>query len=493
MIRALGLLTAALLGLFAVPAHADSDWIEQLPDVTVVARAVSDQLRVDTANWNFAARGIALKDDDDLFAVYIVGTLVMLRQIILYKYQEEKLSSQDEARLRTIVAAYLEAELLIGQGVGARRGYLTTAQKCADMDCYRRWFKTGISNVHGASYRGRILPRLFCVDELVTNLDKLAQANAVRAPYLPSLAVTLTIEPPLAGVAPAGCSAYGGDADRNGLCDDWQDHPSPDVPPDNSSMRACLPIGRPNQPVLTLGVHAASNRWVEVRTGVNAKHGDNCGTTIVDVEDCDGNVQKRSTSATPGCATIVDGISIRVKCPSGHVVQFVSREYWKRGVTESQAPDSNLEDGKYETGPYSLPDDAGVLHPTCRWKTSDVNNRRWLTDSRVKSNPYYESGGSYIRSRNCMTTLDAPNAGLDPQRYLSIRIVGKSFAVCECGVVTVVDWTRTYFAADPKAPVYEVKAPRVPDSAEIKEFQDLSHGEGFDAWPPPGKCNKCDP
>ena len=222
--RVLVQLTVAFLALFALAARAeDSDWIDELPTVTAVAHAVAEQLKIDTADWRFDVRGIALKDDDDLFAVYVVGTLVLLRQIILYKYQEESLSPEREAKLRCVVAAYLEAELLVGQAIGKRRGYLTTARKCRDMECYRRWFKIDISNVRGASYRGRILPRLFPRNQpLAAELDRLAQSYAVRAPYLPSPAETLEMEPEVAGLAPAGCSTYGGDANRNGLCDDWE-------------------------------------------------------------------------------------------------------------------------------------------------------------------------------------------------------------------------------------------------------------------------------
>src|SRR5689334_7405710 len=87
--------------LFAVPAYADADWIDELPTVTTVARAVAQQLQIDTVNWNFQIRGIALKDDDDLFAVYMAGTLVLLRQVILYKYQEETpLPPEREGKLR---------------------------------------------------------------------------------------------------------------------------------------------------------------------------------------------------------------------------------------------------------------------------------------------------------------------------------------------------------------------------------------------------------
>jgi hypothetical protein len=110
------LISVALLALCAVVARAeDSDWIDELPTVTAVAHAVAAQLVIDTADWRFDQRGIALKDDDDLFAVYLVGTLVLLRQIILYKYQDEELSPEREAKLRCAVAAYLEAELLVGE------------------------------------------------------------------------------------------------------------------------------------------------------------------------------------------------------------------------------------------------------------------------------------------------------------------------------------------------------------------------------------------
>ena len=44
-----------------VAAHAQSDWIDELPTVTAVAYAVTDQLKVHTANWRFAERGSSSK------------------------------------------------------------------------------------------------------------------------------------------------------------------------------------------------------------------------------------------------------------------------------------------------------------------------------------------------------------------------------------------------------------------------------------------------
>jgi hypothetical protein len=243
MARVLCWTTAAFLGLFAVIARAASDWVDELPTVTTVAHAVTEQLQVDTADWRFDGRGIALKDDDDLFAVYLVGTLVLLRKIILFKYQEDQsLSPEREEKLRSAVAAYLEAELLIGQAVGTRPGYLTTAQKCRDIACYRRWFKTGYSNVYiSASYRQRILPRLFPCDDRAAELDRLAQSYAGRTPYLPSPAETQSIPPEVAGVAPPGCSVYGGDANGNGLCEDWE-KPAGSRDAQPSTASACAPI-----------------------------------------------------------------------------------------------------------------------------------------------------------------------------------------------------------------------------------------------------------
>jgi hypothetical protein len=488
MARVLCWITVAFLGSLAVTAHAASDWIDELPTVTAVAHAVAEQLKIDTANWRFDVRGITLEDDDDLFAVYVVGTLVLLRQIILYKYQEEKsLSPEREAKLRSVVAAYLEAELLIGKGVVTRRGYLTTAQKCGDTDCKRRWFKIGISNVGGASYRRRILPRLFpCDNDLAAGLDRLAQSYAVRAPYLPSPAVTLTIEPELACVAPKGCSGYGGDADGNGLCDDWQS-PPPTTPGSNASASACPAIAstkepiapggkecsRPGQPVFDDGgqqeCENCENQWMEVRTGVSGRQEGVTGDSKdVQLKDCDGQIRTFKTNPT---GRIDGGISIRVKCAKGHVVQFVSREYW-------------LTSEKLEGGQYGVSDPANPSQLACFDKTTDTNNRKWRTDSRGKPNPYYESGGGYATSCDSMTTIDAPSVDFDPQKskYQKVRVVAKSFAVCDGKVVSVVDWSRERNAAASKS-VYRVDPPREPTPAEIKHFRGQSCGEEFNPWP----------
>jgi len=213
-----------LLCLLALPARAENDWIDELPALEQVARAVNEQLLEETAGWNFQQRGIALEKDDDLRAVYLVGTLVLLRRIVVYQFHlEQSLSAEREAKLKSIVAAYQEAELAIGRATGKRQGYLTTAQQCKDEDCHRRWFKMHSLSVGGASYRERILKRLYpCRPERAAAINALAHSHRSRAPAMPSPANTLSIDAELQGIAPPGCSAQGGDANANGLCDRWE-------------------------------------------------------------------------------------------------------------------------------------------------------------------------------------------------------------------------------------------------------------------------------
>lgn len=235
-------MVVAFLAMLTFGARAAEDWIDELPSVTTVAYASTEELKVTTADWKFDARGIALKDDDDLAAVTLVGTLVLMRKIMLYKYNQEKtLPRERETKLRAIAAAYLEAELLIGKATGNRRGYLTTAHRCGNIDCYRRWFANDISNIYiSAEYRARILKRLYPCGERAAELDQLAQSHGLRAPFLPSPAVTLSIPPEIAGVGPSGCTTYGGDANRNGLCDDWEKPPSA-----TAANSAKVPAGTP--------------------------------------------------------------------------------------------------------------------------------------------------------------------------------------------------------------------------------------------------------
>jgi hypothetical protein len=256
---------------------------------------------------------------------------------------------------------------------------------------------------------------------------------------------------------------------------------------------------RPHPLELSCGKVVAENRWVQVRTGVSGRQGDQCETKDFKLKDCERRVQAMKVQSGAGCG-IERGISIRVKCASGHVVQFISREYWKRGTPDSQSPDQNLEKGLYGGAPYtSDPGDPSVSVQACYAKTDDLLHRNWRTDSLSVTqtgkdkDPYYEAGGSYVASGDSMTTLDAPSvSGFDPQKYLVARIVGKSFAVCDCKVVAVVDWQREYDAGSPSDPFYAGIKLADPDSAEIEKFQSISTTQGFKAWPfPPEECGKC--
>jgi hypothetical protein len=498
-------ITVAILALFALSARAADDWIDELPTVTAVGHAVAEQLKVDTADWRFDMRGIAFKDDDDLFAVYMVGTLVLLRQIILYKYQEdedlwteeelsaEKPSSPEreaarkarQAKLKSIVAAYLEAELLVGKGVGKRRGYLTTAQKCSDNDCYRRWFKIGIGNVRNASYRGRVLPRLFCRDR-AAELDRLAQSNAPRAPYLPSPAETDSIEPELACIAPKGCLTYGGDANHNWLCEDWENprktplskasaSPCPArVPTEARAAPRDGECSRPGQPVFSCPegreCKTWDSPWVEVRTGITATQDGNTGKSeekeFKEFKDCDGQTVRLEV---PPKGRVEDGITIRVKCANGHVVQFISREYW-------------LEEGR-EQAQYRVTDPENPSQLLCFDLSIEEESRKWRTDSRGKPNPYYETSGSYATTCDSMTIFDAPSVKL-PQggKYRARRVLAKSFAVCDGKIVSVVDWARQHDSREPQ-PSYQVDPPREPTPEEIEQFRRRSCAEDFNPWP----------
>lgn len=222
-----------MLALFACNARAD--WLDEMPSVTAVSEAAHEELKVDAQRWK---RPDAVRDEDNI-AVSLVGTLTLLRQILFLKYNDEPpMSPEREAKLKEIYAAYSEAELVIGQGASGRRGYITRdpGRGCRDAACYRRWFENDSSNVRiRAEYRGRVLPRLFPCGGRAKELYDLYQRHAVDVPHLPSPAVTGRVEPEVAGIAPAGCAAFGGDANRNGLCDDWEKIAQSATPPSGAT------------------------------------------------------------------------------------------------------------------------------------------------------------------------------------------------------------------------------------------------------------------
>jgi hypothetical protein len=221
------LASLASLASYAQTPSPPPDWIAEFPSVTEVAHAASEELKVTAQR-----RGIDPKDEDGI-AINLAGTFVVLRQIMLLKYNEEPQMTKDrEEELKKVVASYLEAELTIGRGWAGRRGYITGAPPnglgCRDEVCYRRWFLLHLNASSGrAEYRERVLSRLFPCGTLAKELNDLRQKHATTVPYMPSPAATLRIEKELAGIAPAGCTPYGGVSRKNGLCDGWTPPPAP--------------------------------------------------------------------------------------------------------------------------------------------------------------------------------------------------------------------------------------------------------------------------
>jgi hypothetical protein len=65
---------------------------------------------------------------------------------------------------------------------------------------------------------------------------------------------------------------------------------------------------------------------------------------------------------------------------------------------------------------------------------------------------------------------------------LVVRIVGKSFAICD-SKISVVDWRREYYAGSPNTPIYNVSAPRDPLPGEVTQFQAISAKQQSGSWP----------
>ena len=205
-------------------AQTTPDWIDAFPSATAVALAAFEELKVTAARKNFDNTR-----DDDAIAINLAGTFVTLREIMYLKRQREPLMSPARrAKLDRLIASYQEAELTIGRGAAGRRGYITARPPagldCKDLQCYNRWFLMHLNaSTSRAEYRERILNRLFPCGTLAAELDTIRQNSAGRLPYLHSPSVTGKLEAGVtAGQAPAGCGTYGGDANNNGFCDNWE-------------------------------------------------------------------------------------------------------------------------------------------------------------------------------------------------------------------------------------------------------------------------------
>jgi len=247
----------ALCSLANVAWAADKkDWLDEMPTVPAVVQAV----RGDNCTSQFG-------DDEDRLAAEIVGTLMLLRNIMYLQITEEggvasdpgknspqrtkwiiertgtglkNMPKQRLARFEKYHLEYMQAELVIGRGTGKRRGLLTTRLKCDSdksfsmkvrgqtLDCYRYQFHNLLSNIHPSfDHRRQVLPKLFSKDR-AQHYVALVTRYALAFPALEEPATTLTIPSGLSIEYPMPASdycarqKYGDDLNHNGLCDDWE-------------------------------------------------------------------------------------------------------------------------------------------------------------------------------------------------------------------------------------------------------------------------------
>jgi hypothetical protein len=228
------------------------DWLDEMPSVSAVVQAVGEEHS--TAQ---------LADDEDLLAADIVGTLMLLRWIMLLQALEEggaspprlptakwvmenasagleKLSKSPRFdKLQSMESTYMQAELVIGRGTGKHRyGYLSLVRKCdcspndnfsmrvanQTLGCYRYWFHNLLGNIYPSlNHRRQILPKLFPRDRAQHYID-LVTRYVLAAPSLYEPATTLSMPPGSGYPMPRQdyCKTYGSDSNGNGLCDDWE-------------------------------------------------------------------------------------------------------------------------------------------------------------------------------------------------------------------------------------------------------------------------------
>lgn len=188
-----------------------------------------------------------------------MGTLTLLRWIMLFQALEEggatpprfptakwvmeqasagleKMTKTRSARLQSLEAMYMQAELVIGRGTGKRRGFLTTQRKCdtnvgfsmpvgnRDVRCYPYWFHNYLGNTYPSmEHRRQTLPKLFPKDRAQHYVDLVTRyVMAAPSPYEPSLTLAMPQGSGYAMPGPDYCKPYGGDRNGNGLCDGWE-------------------------------------------------------------------------------------------------------------------------------------------------------------------------------------------------------------------------------------------------------------------------------
>ncbi len=180
-------------------ATAHANWLDEMPSVDDVARAVREQNRADAASFrasgglrsvnglNPGPRRVAA-DDQDWYAARLAGTLRMLRWFMMFEALRETNSPSPSswrplsrprestlARAEQIAATYRRMELALAQGVGKRPSYnkrLCDGENSflnrlgkkmyTPQECYQVVFERDADLEHIFNYREAMFPRLFC-------------------------------------------------------------------------------------------------------------------------------------------------------------------------------------------------------------------------------------------------------------------------------------------------------------------------------------------
>ncbi len=259
---------------------AHADWLDEMPSVDDVARAVREMNRQDASSYRGSGglrrvNGIdpgsrrVTADDQDWYAARLAGTFEMLRWFMLFEALRETnpdvpnrflpLSAPKEVtmvRAQKIAAKYREAELALWTGVGKRPSYNKRLCDAPDsflnrfgqkmytrQECYQKTFRGGAHLHHNLAYRQAIFPLLFCDEEKGRRYHNRYQEYYIDGFHgttivMGSLRVTgpdrphnyvykrIKLEkwPQLARTETASqvCESYGGDLDGDGICDAWE-------------------------------------------------------------------------------------------------------------------------------------------------------------------------------------------------------------------------------------------------------------------------------
>lgn len=224
-------LCGASIALVLVAGHAAAadDWLDDMPSVPTVVDVVRQSVDQQIRQYPQIAA------DPDFLPMRLIGTFVLLRWVMEFQIETQgSLSPERMKRMHGIANDYMQAEFAIGLGTARRNGMVKNqCQKDgpnrADFKqfpsaeaCHRYVTQKIISNVYASfNWRNEIFPRIFC-DRAKVYLE-LMQKNILTLP-------APTRSPAVVGQMPDGtamlgmrfCDAYGGDANGNGLCEDWE-------------------------------------------------------------------------------------------------------------------------------------------------------------------------------------------------------------------------------------------------------------------------------